>query len=310
MAGPRTRVIPATACTWWAVIVEFLDMVDIRDQVRAMISEGRTLEEVMAAGPTAAYDARWGQEATWTANDFVPIVFHELGGGSLFVRDRRAAGRNACLRRSICRCRWCFLTDQEVTPVNEYSGFRLVRPHDVATASPSAAARPPKPSPNSTTASSSERRNGGSKIYARTFVQGRSRLKSTGERTVSAATRIATDWYLDLRDRMRKGETLHGRSFAEMAEAFCLHADQIREVSAGQRRNYRHKWHLLRDHFEGVKVTDVDAKFLLTLRETRSQAMTRNGTAVKPATLKKDMDFIRLVLRHARHIEKCLDELP
>ena len=155
-----------------------------------------------------------------------------------------------------------------------------------------------------------ERRNGGSEIYARTFVQGRSRLKSTGERTVSAATKIATDWYLDLRDRMRKGETLHGRSFAEMAEAFCLHADQIREVSAGQRRNYRQKWHLLKDHFEGVKVTDVDAKFLLALRETRSQAMTKNGTAVKPATLKKDMDFIRLVLRHARHIEKCLDELP
>ena len=51
-----------------------------------MIAEGRTLEEVMAAEPTAAYDAQWGQEATWTANDFVPIVFYELGGGSLFVR--------------------------------------------------------------------------------------------------------------------------------------------------------------------------------------------------------------------------------
>ena len=51
-----------------------------------MIAEGSTLEDVMAASPTAAYDAQWGQEATWTANDFVPIVFYELGGGSLFVR--------------------------------------------------------------------------------------------------------------------------------------------------------------------------------------------------------------------------------
>ena len=68
-------------------LVGFLDMtVDIRDRVQALISKGRTLEEVMAAEPTAAYDARWGQEATWTANDFVPIVFYELGGGSLFVR--------------------------------------------------------------------------------------------------------------------------------------------------------------------------------------------------------------------------------
>ena len=89
MAGPRTRVIPGHGLhvVGRDALVEFLDMtVDIRDQVRALISEGRTLEEVMAAEPTAAYDARWGQEATWTANDFVPIVFHELGGGSLFVR--------------------------------------------------------------------------------------------------------------------------------------------------------------------------------------------------------------------------------
>ena len=89
MAGPRTRVIPGHGL--YAVgreaLVEFLDMiVDVRDRVRALIAEGRALEEVMAAEPTAAYDAQWGQEATWTANDFVPIVFHELGGGSLFVR--------------------------------------------------------------------------------------------------------------------------------------------------------------------------------------------------------------------------------
>ena len=50
-------------------------------QVLTMISEGKPLDEVMAARPTAAYDATWGQEASWTANDFVPIVFHELGGG-------------------------------------------------------------------------------------------------------------------------------------------------------------------------------------------------------------------------------------
>ena len=89
MAGPGTRVIPGHGLQVVGrdALVEFLDMtVDIRDQVRALISEGRTLEEVMAAEPTAAYNARWGQEATWTANDFVPIVFHELGGGSLFVR--------------------------------------------------------------------------------------------------------------------------------------------------------------------------------------------------------------------------------
>src|SRR5712691_3909368 len=129
-----------------------------------------------------------------------------------------------------------------------------------------------------------ERRNGGSKIYARTFVQGKSVIHSTGELTLHAATKIATDWYLDLRDRLRKGEDLHGKSFAAMAEVFLEHADQVREVSEGQRRNYKQKWNLLKPHFDRVKVADVDARFLLALRETRSLAKTRDGKPVKPAT--------------------------
>ena len=87
-AGPDTRIIPGHGLevVGRETLVEFLDMiVDIRDRVRTMISEGLTLTEVMEAAPTAAYDAQWGQEASWTANDFVPIVFYELGGGSLFV---------------------------------------------------------------------------------------------------------------------------------------------------------------------------------------------------------------------------------
>jgi hypothetical protein len=38
-----------------------------------------------------------------------------------------------------------------------------------------------------------ERRNGGSKISARMFLQGRSIIHSTGERTLPAATKVATD---------------------------------------------------------------------------------------------------------------------
>ena len=89
MAGPDTRVIPGHGLhvVGRDAMIEFLDMiVDVRDRVRAMIADGYTLEQVMEAAPTAAYDAQWGREATWTANDFVPIVFYELGGGSLFVR--------------------------------------------------------------------------------------------------------------------------------------------------------------------------------------------------------------------------------
>lgn len=87
IAGPETKVIPGHGehIVGRDSIVEFLAMItNIRDEVRNMISAGLSLDEVMAAQPTAAYDDQWGQEASWTANDFVPIVYHELGGGSLY----------------------------------------------------------------------------------------------------------------------------------------------------------------------------------------------------------------------------------
>lgn len=155
-----------------------------------------------------------------------------------------------------------------------------------------------------------ERRNGGSTIFARTYIQGKNVVKSTGEKALRPATKVATDWYLELHDRIRKGEHLHGRSFADIAQAFIVHADQVREVSAGQRRNYSHKWSLLKPHFDDVKVADIDTRFLLALRDKRSKAVAKNGRPIKPATLKKDMDFVRLVLRYARNIEQVLEDLP
>lgn len=122
--------------------------------------------------------------------------------------------------------------------------------------------------------------------------------------------KVATGWYLDLQERAKRGEQIHGRLFEECAEAFLKHADQIGEVSAGQRRNYRQKWELLKTHFDGVKVTDVDARFLMALRQTRSLSTTKQGKRVTNATLKKDLDFVRLVLKHAKEWEKCIDSIP
>ena len=87
IAGPETKVIPGhgVEVVGRSELVEFRDMtVAIAERVRALIAEGMTLDEVMESRPTAEYDAKWGQEAGWTANDFVPIVYHQLGGGSRF----------------------------------------------------------------------------------------------------------------------------------------------------------------------------------------------------------------------------------
>ncbi|MDP6652336.1 MAG: MBL fold metallo-hydrolase [Gammaproteobacteria bacterium] len=83
MAGPDTKVIPGhgLSIVGREEMQEFLDMIlDVRDQVYAMIRDGMHLEEVMAANITTEYDAKWGQEAGWTAVDFVPVVYYELGG--------------------------------------------------------------------------------------------------------------------------------------------------------------------------------------------------------------------------------------
>ena len=87
IAGPETRVIPGHGLVPVGSnqVEEFLEMiVNVRDDVREMIGEGFSLEQVMTEDPTAAYDGQWGQEESWTANDFVPIIYYESGGGSLF----------------------------------------------------------------------------------------------------------------------------------------------------------------------------------------------------------------------------------
>lgn len=91
MSGPETRVIPGHGLevVGRAEMVEFRDMIlDIRDRVYAMIRQGMHLDEIMAAQPTVDYDAKWGQEATWTAVDFVPLVYYELGGAGR-IEDRQ-----------------------------------------------------------------------------------------------------------------------------------------------------------------------------------------------------------------------------
>jgi len=83
IAGPDTKVIPGHGLdiAGRAELIEFRDMIlDIQQQVLMMIREGKKLDEVMAAQPTAAYDAEWTDDPGWGPEDFVPIVYYQLGG--------------------------------------------------------------------------------------------------------------------------------------------------------------------------------------------------------------------------------------
>ena len=61
-------------------VVEYRDMVTIiRDRVRDLIAQGRTLEQVRAAAPTSGYTRRYGADAgPWTTGMFVEAVYTSL----------------------------------------------------------------------------------------------------------------------------------------------------------------------------------------------------------------------------------------
>lgn len=76
-----TLVIPARGrlCDQ-AEIVQYRDMVTIiRDNIRDLIKQGKTLEQVKAANPAAAYTPRFGSTTgDWTTNMFVEAVYKSL----------------------------------------------------------------------------------------------------------------------------------------------------------------------------------------------------------------------------------------
>jgi len=79
VAQPTTRIIPGHgAVTDRAKLKQFRDMiVTIRDRVKKLIAEGKTLEQVQAAKPTAEFDTAWGGAFIKPAQ-LVETVFQDL----------------------------------------------------------------------------------------------------------------------------------------------------------------------------------------------------------------------------------------
>ena len=61
-------------------VVEYRDMVVIiRDRIRAMLKQGKTMEQVKAASPTQGYTRRYGADSgPWTTSMFVEAIYTSL----------------------------------------------------------------------------------------------------------------------------------------------------------------------------------------------------------------------------------------
>lgn len=77
MAGPNTKIIPGHGkVSSRADVIAFRDMVlDVSGRVSALVKEGKTYDQVVAARPTAAYDAQFGNPER-----FLTALFQQLGG--------------------------------------------------------------------------------------------------------------------------------------------------------------------------------------------------------------------------------------
>ena len=76
-----TRVIPGHGrISNEAEIVDYRDMVTIvRDRIRQLVNEGKTLAQVQAASPTLGFTKRYGADSgPWTTKMFVEAVFKSL----------------------------------------------------------------------------------------------------------------------------------------------------------------------------------------------------------------------------------------
>lgn len=77
MSGPDTLIIPGHGVlSKREDVIEFRDMtLVVAERVEKLVREGATLEEVLAAGTTAEYEARWGDPER-----FLRGVYVEVGG--------------------------------------------------------------------------------------------------------------------------------------------------------------------------------------------------------------------------------------
>jgi glyoxylase-like metal-dependent hydrolase (beta-lactamase superfamily II) len=81
MSGPNTKIIPGhgTVATR-ADVIAFRDMIlDVQTRVAAMVAQGRTIEQILAARPAASYEATRGNDQT-SLERFIRGVYAGVGG--------------------------------------------------------------------------------------------------------------------------------------------------------------------------------------------------------------------------------------
>ena len=150
-------------------------------------------------------------------------------------------------------------------------------------------------------------------ISARAWIAGRDVRKSTGCKTIPQAKLAATAWWQDLCVRVRKGETIGSPTFAHCAEKFLIFQDLRAArglITPAQANNYRGRAAFWMPDLGRLRIAEMDAECLETIRETRARTRNKRGKPLTMAMIQKDFIFIMGVLRYAHAEMKTLTDVP
>jgi glyoxylase-like metal-dependent hydrolase (beta-lactamase superfamily II) len=79
--GDRTLLVPGHGHVYDKLdLLEYRDAITIvRDRIKSLIAEGKSLDQVKAANPTLGYRSQYGTDAgPWTTDMFVEVIYREL----------------------------------------------------------------------------------------------------------------------------------------------------------------------------------------------------------------------------------------
>ncbi|MBI1246880.1 tyrosine-type recombinase/integrase [bacterium] len=139
-----------------------------------------------------------------------------------------------------------------------------------------------------------------------TFLDGRNYRMSTREESLSRAKDIAEDWYLELRGKLKRGELIHGKTFAYAAEQFIR---EYQIITEGQRselyvelQEMRLRNHIL-PFFGHMVVGEITPGVVQKYRiHRREKAIAERGQPPARSTMHQEIVAIRQVLKTAnRH---------
>ena len=106
------------------------------------------------------------------------------------------------------------------------------------------------------------RRQKGGSWHCYTFLKGKEWRKSTKQKSLALAKEVAEDWYLELRNKDRFGELVHGTTFEKAAKTFEREYEAITQGRRSPKWVQGHKDRIrlhLQPHFGKIPIKDISS---------------------------------------------------